>query len=183
MFWNSIWGNAIEIGFELYSDEVKNIRFENCDIIHVEDGATISIHNADRAKVSDVVFENIRVVDSRQKLFDVAIFYSKWSSDGIRDEEYERKNYVFGAWDGVLVPPVEKTDPKHLERRGSVENILFKDIQVVGGLLPFSVFCGYDDLHGIEGVTIENLTYMGKRITTLREAKVSQKYTRDITIK
>ena len=183
VFWNSIWGNAIEIGFELFSNEVKNIRFENCDIIHVEDGATISIHNADKAKVSDIVFEDIRIEDSRQKLFDVAIFYSKWSSDGIKDEDYEKKNYVFGAWDGVLIPPIERTDPKHLEKRGCVKNILFKNIHVVDGLLPFSVFYGYDNQHNIDGVTIENLTHMGKRITTLREAKISQKYTQNITIK
>lgn len=77
VFWNSIWGNAIEIGFELYSDEVKNIRFENIDVIHVEDGATMSIHNAGQAHVHGITFENIRVEDSRQKLFDVAIFYSQ----------------------------------------------------------------------------------------------------------
>ncbi|NJO68016.1 MAG: hypothetical protein HC830_00935 [Bacteroidetes bacterium] len=78
VFWNSIWGNAVEIGFELYSNEVKNIRFENIDIIHVEDGAAMSIHNAGQAHVHHVVFENIRVEDCRQKLFDVAIFFSQW---------------------------------------------------------------------------------------------------------
>ncbi|HAQ17645.1 MAG TPA: hypothetical protein DCR40_00225 [Prolixibacteraceae bacterium] len=88
MFWNSIWGNAVEIGFELNSDEVKNIRFGNMDIIHVEDGATISIHNAGQAHVSGVTFENIRVEDSRQKLFDLAIFSSQYSPDGNRDPEY-----------------------------------------------------------------------------------------------
>ncbi|MDD6210199.1 MAG: glycosyl hydrolase family 28 protein [Bacteroidales bacterium] len=181
-FWNSIWGNAIEIGFELFSDEVKNIRFENCDIIHVEDGATISIHNADRAKVSNITFEDIRIEDSRQKLFDIAIFYSQWSSDGIRDPEYVNKNYVFGAWDGIILPP-SGIDEEHMKHRGTVSNVLFKDIQVVDGLFPFSVFYGYDEQHNVDGVTIENLTFHGKKITTLEDAKVSQKHAKNITIK
>ncbi len=51
VFWNSILGNSIEMGFELYSNEVKNTRFENIDIIHVEYVATMSIHNAGQAHV------------------------------------------------------------------------------------------------------------------------------------
>jgi len=182
VFWNSIWGNAIEIGFELYSNEVKNIRFENIDIIHVEDGATISIHNAGQAHVHNVVFENIRVEDSRQKLFDVAIFYSQWGPDGIRDPEFIKKNYLHGAWDGVQKPPAGK-EAYHSTFRGKVSNIVFKDIHVVGGLMPFSVFHGFDKQKNVSGVTIENLTYMGKRLTTTEEAKIRQQNTEKLIIK
>jgi len=182
VFWNSIWGNAIEIGFELYSNEVKNIRFENIDIIHVEDGATMSIHNAGQAHVHNVVFENIRVEDSRQKLFDVAIFYSQWGPDGIRDQDFITKNYLHGAWDGVQKPPAGK-EAYHSQFRGKVSNIVFKDIQVVGGLLPFSVFHGFDKEKNVSGVSIENLTYMGKKLTTPESAKIRQQNTEKLTIK
>ena len=183
VLWNSIWGNAIEIGFELFSDEVKNIRFENCDIIHVEDGATISIHNADRATVSNIVFENIRIEDSRQKLFDVAVFYSKYSTDGIRDAEYEKNNYMHGAWDGVLYTPKDWSLEKQAEARGKVQNIVFKDIQVVDGFLPYSVFYGHDDEKCIDGVTIENLTYIGRKLTTEEDAKIRKTNTKNLIIK
>jgi len=182
VFWNSIWGNAIEIGFELYSAEVKNIRFENIDVIHVEDGATLSIHNAGQAHVHHVVFENIRVEDSRQKLFDVAIFFSQWGPDGIRDPEFTKKNYLHGAWDGVQKPPAGK-ELYHSQFRGTVSNILFKDIQVVGGLMPFSVFHGFDKEKNISGVTIENLTYMGKKLTTIESAKIRQQNTEKLLIR
>lgn len=181
VFWNSIWGNAIEIGFELYSNEVKNIRFENIDIIHVEDGATMSIHNAGQAHVHNVVFENIRVEDSRQKLFDVAIFFSQWGPDGIRDPEFIKNNYLHGAWDGVQKAPVGK-ESYHSQFRGKVSNIVFKDIQVVGGLIPFSVFHGFDKEKNVSGVKIENLTYMGKRLTDLESAKIRQQNTEKLTI-
>ena len=181
VFWNSIWGNAIEIGFELYSSEVKNIRFENIDIIHVEDGATMSIHNAGQAHVYNVVFENIRVEDSRQKLFDVAIFFSQWGPDGIRDPEFIKKSYLHGAWDGVQKTPAGKED-YHSQFRGKVSNIVFKDIQVTGGLMPFSVFHGFDKEKNVSGVKIENLTYMGKRLMDTESAKIRQQNTENLII-
>ena len=182
VFWNSIWGNAIEIGFELYSNEVKNIRFENIDIIHVEDGAAMSIHNAGQAHVHNVVFENIRVEDADQKLFDVAIFYSQWGPDGNLDPEFTKKHYLHGAWDGVQKIP-EGTEESHRIFRGKVSNIVFKDIQVVGGLLPFSVFHGFDKEKNVSGISIENLTYMGKKLTDTENAKIRQQNTENLTIK
>jgi hypothetical protein len=182
VFWNSIWGNAIEIGFELYSNEVKNIRFENIDIIHVEDGATMSIHNAGQAHVHDVVFENIRVEDSRQKLFDVAIFFSQWGPDGIRDQEFITKSYLHGAWDGVQKIPAG-TEEYHRKFRGTVSDIKFKDIQVVGGLMPFSVFHGFDKVKNVSGIQIENLTYQGAKLKDTESAKIRQQNTENLTIK
>jgi hypothetical protein len=180
-FWNSIWGNAVEVGFELYSQEVKNIRFENLDIIHVEDGATLSIHNAGPAHVHDVVFENIRIEDSRQKLFDVAVFYSQWGPDGIRDSSFIRTNYLHGAWDGVQRIPAGR-EKYHRRFRGQISNIVFKDIQVIGGLLPFSVFHGFDDEKNVADVRIQNLTYMGKGLTSLESAKIRTQHCREISI-
>jgi len=182
VFWNSLWGNAIEIGFELYSDEVKNIRFENIDIIHVEDGAAMSIHNAGQANVHNVVFENIRVEDADQKLFDVAIFFSQWGPDGIRDPEFIKNNYLHGAWDGVQKVP-EGKEEYHSQFRGKISNIVFKDIQVVGGLLPFSVFHGFDKVKSVSGIKIENLTYLGKKLDNTEKAKIRQQNTNDLTIR
>jgi hypothetical protein len=182
VFWNSIWGNAVEVGFELFSNEVKNIRFENIDIIHVEDGAAMSIHNAGPSHVHDVVFENIRVEDADQKLIDVAIFLSQYSPDGNRDPEYMKNNYLHGAWDGVQKIPEGKED-FHRQFRGSISHIVFKNIKVVGGLMPFSVFHGFDDEKNISGITIENLTYLGHRLTTTEDAKIRLQNTEDLVIK
>jgi len=182
VFWNSIWGNAIEVGFELYSDEVKNIRFENIDIIHVEDGAAMSIHNAGPSHVSNVVFENIRVEDCRQKLFDLAVFFSQWGPDGIKDKEFITQNYLHGAWDGVQKIP-EGKEEYHRQFRGKISKVVFKDIQVTGGSLPFSVFHGFDAEKNISDVQIENLTYMGIRLTNTESAKIRQQNTTDLKIK
>lgn len=182
VFWNSLWGNAVEVGFELYSDEVKNIRFDNIDIIHVEDGAAMSIHNAGPSFVHDVVFNNIRVEYADQKLFDVAIFYSEWAPDGSHDQVFRDKYYMQGAWDGVLKIPPGK-EKYHRQFRGRISNITFKNISVIGGPLPFSVFHGFDSEKDVSGVIVENLTFMGKRVTNIEDAKIRLQNTHNFVIR
>jgi hypothetical protein len=130
----------------------------------------------------NIVFENIRIEDSRQKLIDLAIFFSQWGPDGIRDPEFTTKNYLHGAWDGVQKIPVGKEE-YHRQFRGTISDIIFKDIQVVGGLFPFSVFHGFDSEKKVSNVQIENLTYMGKRIVTKEEAKIKEQNSENISIK
>lgn len=169
-FWNALWGNALEIGFELNSSEVKNISFVDNDIIHVEAGATMSIHNAGIATVKNIVYDNIRIEDSRQKLFDFAIFRSQYSMDGTTDEQERKKLYLNGAWDGVLVvPPNEKAE--HATYRGKIENVSLKNIQIIDGGLPFSIFCGYDNEHDVSNIKIKNLSLHGSKINNPKDAK------------
>jgi len=107
-FGNGAWGNGLEIGFELHTAEVKNITFRDCDIIHVESGAVLSIHNSDKAIVSNVLYENIRIEDARQKLIDLGIFRSKYSTDGSSDEAYLNKYITHDIWDNELRIPEGK---------------------------------------------------------------------------
>lgn len=181
VFWNSIWGNAIEIGFELRSDYVRNITFRNIDVIHCQDGAVMSIHNGDRATVENVLFEDIRVEDARQKLFDLAIFFTQYSVDYPRGQDRSLR-YLHGAWDGVQhLASDEKME--HAGYRGKIRNVTFRNIEVVDGLFPFSVFTGYDDDHDIDGVIIDNLLVHNKKITSLEELKVYNEFTRNIELK
>jgi hypothetical protein len=182
VFWNALWGNALEIGFELNAAEIKNITFRNSDVIHVEAGAVISIHNAGTGHVKNVVFENIRIEDARQKLFDFAIFRSQYSVDGVKDPEERRRLYLNGAWDGVLmVPPAQRS--YHAQFRGRISDVLLKNINVTDGLFPYSIFSGFDKEHSISNVTIENLTVAGRKIRRISEAKVYLENTNNIVIR
>lgn len=91
VIWNAAWGNGLEIGFELESSEVKNIIFRDIDVLHVESGAVFSIHNSDKATVRNILYEDIRIEDASHKLIDLAIFRSKYCTDGSSDEEYLMK--------------------------------------------------------------------------------------------
>lgn len=82
VMWNGIWGNALEIGFETRTDTIQNVTFRNCDLIHVEGPeGTFTIHNGDRALVKNILYEDIRVEDSRGWLIDFKILKSRYSKD------------------------------------------------------------------------------------------------------
>ena len=180
VFWNAAWGNGLEIGFELHCAEVKNIIFRDCDIIHVESGAVFSIHNSDKATVKNVFFEDIRVEDARQKLVDLAIFRSRYCTDGSNDADYIAKNYFHGVWDGVLKVP-ENDRAYHAQFRGKIENIHFKNIEIYG-MMPFSVIVGYDDNHQVSNVVFSNIYLNGQKINAIDQLKLFQEFTNQVTI-
>lgn len=168
VFWNGAWGNALEIGFELNSAYVRNVVFRNNDIIHVEDGAAISIHNAGRAVVEKVRYEDIRIEDATQKLLDLAIIRSRYSDDGATNAAEAKRLYFHGAWDGVLRVPAGDS-AAHANYRGSIRDIRFTGIRIVDGLFPYSIFCGYDERHRISNVNISGLWIHGRRLRTPAE--------------
>lgn len=182
IFWNALWGNGIEIGFELNAAEIKNIIFRDCDIIHIEAGAAISIHNAGTGHVKNILFDNIRIEDARQKLFDLAIFRSRYSEDGTDDPDEISRLYLHGAWDGVLMVP-ENEKKKHAPFRGKISHIILRNIQIVEGLFPYSVFYGFDQEHLVKDVVIDNLKVYGKKIRSLNNAKLYTENTENIHIK
>ncbi len=82
IIWNSTWGNALEIGFETRADTIKNIHFQNLDIIHVEGTeGCFTIHNGDRAVIKDVSYENINVEEVEGWLIDFRILKSNYTKD------------------------------------------------------------------------------------------------------
>lgn len=182
VFWNAAWGNGLEIGFELHSTEVKNITFRNCDIIHVESGAVFSIHNSDKAIVKNVLYEDIRIEDATQKLIDLGIFRSKFCTDGSSDEAYLKEYITHDIWDNELRIPEGKKE-EHAKYRGHIQNITFRNIQIVEGRYPFSMFIGYDDQHMVDGVTIENMTVNGKRIESIQDFKLHTEFAKNILVK
>ena len=179
VFWNALWGNGLEIGFELRANRLRDIVFEDCDVIHVERGAVFSIHNGDFATVEDVRYEDVRVEDARHKLFDLAIFLSQYSLDSPKDPEEVKRRYLHGAWDGVLSVPEDKKE-FHATNRGRIRNIQFKDIAVVDGPSPFSIIHGYDGKRLVENVSFENLTIHGQQIKNAEQGRFTVENARNI---
>jgi|WetSurMetagenome_2_1015567.scaffolds.fasta_scaffold36872_1 hypothetical protein len=181
VFWNAEWGNALEIGFEL-SGDIRNVSFKNNDIIRVEGGAAFSIHNARRGVVSNILVDGLRVENTDQKLFDLAIFRSVYSEDGTGDDREVRRLYLNGIWDNVL-SVTEKEKDTHSKFRGHINGVTLKNVSIVDGPVPFSVFYGSDNTHLVENVTIEGLTFYGKNIKDISEAKLYLENAKNIRIK
>ena len=87
----------------------------------------MTIHNADRAKVHNVRYENIRIEDAQEKLVDIKILDCKYSLDRVRGDV---ENIVFRNIDvtGPLFPVsiirgFEMTNEMHRPRDIRFENV------------------------------------------------------------
>jgi len=161
VIWND-WGKAIEIGFETSAPEIRDIAFEDCDIIRTGSVA-LNIANGDRATVSNVRYEDIRVE------IDEAAYPPKIQRS--LEEKYDLEK-------GPYCPRLLSfTVPKYNEyysedqRRGRIRDVLVKDVSVTGSLLPSSSLAGHDAEHGVEDVTIENLRVGGKPVRSADEGR------------
>ncbi|MCL2665088.1 MAG: glycosyl hydrolase family 28 protein [Defluviitaleaceae bacterium] len=156
VLWNDQPGNALEIGYETRTEEISDIVFEDCDVIHCmregwQSGGVFTIHNGDRANIHDIVYKNIRVEDAREKLIDFKVLKAVYTRD---------------------------------ETRGQIRNITLEDIAITGGEFAPSIIRGWEDKppHLVGPVTIKNLTYMGKRATNLLNARIVAELSTDVTV-
>jgi hypothetical protein len=135
---------AIEIGVETRCEEITNIRYENIDLIHDFHVAAIDIQCADRARVHNIVYENIRIEDPQG--IDVFTFLVGPSCFGLDQKECGLDH-------------------------GTIEDILLRNIEVTcAGPLPPSCLRGKSmdpQFKGLKvrGIVFENLRVNGRHIT------------------
>ena len=128
--WNAHPGNGLEIGYETRCDSMSDIAFEDCDIIRVEheghqSGGTFTIHNGDRAVVSNVRYENIRVEDSREKLIDIKVLYARYSRDEQRGQVRGVHFKDISVVDGPFpVSIIQGYDAEHVIEDVTIENLV-----------------------------------------------------------
>ena len=147
LFWNAEFGNALEIGYETRCDEISDVVFRNCEIIHCEyegnqSGGVLTIHNADRAFVHDIHYENIRIEDAQEKFIDIKTLDSKYSRD---------------------------------RSRGMVSDIYFKNIEITEGVFPVSIVRGFEMKNEVcrpHDIYFENIVVHGKKIGSVNELRM-----------
>lgn len=133
VLWNANWGNCLEIGYETRCASIYDVRFTDCDVIHCEfeghqSGGVFTIHHGDRALISAILYENIRVEDAQEKLFDIKILHSKYSRDiergQIRDIRFRDIRVIDGPYP---VSIIRGWDEEHM-----IEDIVFEDVIIHG---------------------------------------------------
>lgn len=161
VIWND-WGKAMEIGLETCAPEIRDVAFEDCDVIRTGSVA-MNIANGDRATVSNVRYENIRVE------IDEAAYPPRIQRR--LEEKYDLEK-------GPHCPRLLSfTVPKYNEyysedqQRGRIQGVLVKDVSVTGNHHPWSSLAGHDAEHGVEDVTIENLRVGGKPVRSAEEGR------------
>lgn len=157
------WGRAMEIGAETCAPEIANVTFEDSDIIRTTDIA-MDIQHGDRAAVHDIRFQNIRVeIDptNPQPRLQKAPGETYAGSD--------QENHC----PALMTLIVYKTNYSKDIARGTIRNVLFKDISVLSALTPPSSFRGFDPAHDVENVTIQNLRFNGQPVRNASEARLT----------
>lgn len=144
ILWTDL-AQSMEVGFETTGDVMDDITFRNIDVVHNFHKPVMSIHNGDRASITNVRFENIRVEDARMG-----------AGDGW--------NYLIDLWIGESHWTQDR-------QRGTISGVVFKNISVTGGHFPQSRIWGFDATHTVSNVTIENLVILGKRIKSAESGK------------
>ena len=126
VLWNEV-AHAVSVGAEI-SKDIADVVFEDSDIIHDKGREwSMRVYHCDDAKVSGIVFRNLRFEESRN-------FLSLWINTAIWSTSKDRghiKDILFEdiTAENVLRPTVQLLgyDASHL-----VENVVIKNVSVNG---------------------------------------------------
>jgi hypothetical protein len=188
VLWNDAGGQGFEIGFELRVDAIRGIIFRDSDIIRVIGGGAFTIHNGDRAKIENILIENIRV-ENTDRLVDFHVGLSIYSHDCPPD--FRRTNPKRKAPPKENLParannpyqwyvPADDDLPKYENHRGHVRDVIFRDVTVSTAPQTNSFLIGYSDTRGISDVTFQNLVIEGRPIRSAAGADLFIKHARRV---
>ncbi len=159
VIWND-WGKCLEIGAETRAEEICNVVFEDCDIIHVT-GPVLDCNNVDYADVHHITYQNINVE------FDDVIPKSRLQKSD--EDEYVNDNPDHTP---TLIQSVVEFHHEYSaggNRRGKNRELLFKNIHLYGRQTPVARFVGYSEDAKTQDVLVTELYWNGKRITDKSE--------------
>ncbi len=152
------WGKSFEVGVECRAEQLRRLVFRDCDCIHAV-GWVMDVSNVDYGRVSDVLFEGIRVEqdepmprpqlqESDSSAFDpqcgIAAPPPLFQALMAFHHEYSRENG--GKWSGG----------------GIVDGVALRNIVIAtDGRKPLVQLKGIDGSHRPENVVFENVTVNG----------------------
>lgn len=169
----SVWtdlAQSMEVGFETNGAFMKDITFQNITVVHNFHKAAMSIHNADIAEITNVVYKNITIEDGQMKgdnqndgendyFVDLSIEYSiEWS------ENTNLGNVNGVTFENIKVIEIADSCVTRVQGfRGSnarVSNVTFKDIDYAG----VEVASG-DDINLVLGDLADQPTFIKGKAT------------------
>jgi polygalacturonase len=130
---NAQAGNVMEIGYETRCDRIHNITFRDIDVIGAHgEGGVFTIHNAEQAEVSTVLYEDIRVENFYDRLIDFRIFHSRYSRQNqrgrIRDITLRHIRTVADRHNTLSI--IGGHDSDHLVERVTIEDFVMGDQRI-----------------------------------------------------
>ncbi len=172
--WND-WANTLEIGAETRADEIKNLTYRNCNIIHIT-GPAMGCYNVDRANVHDVLYENITVE-----------YDESYEKSLIQKEDGE----IYKNPDPNYIPRLiyVNTDyhaeySEDAERRGINHDFTYRNIRVYGKHKMWIHMDGFDSEHLTYNMHFDGLYFNDEPITEFDQVRADfGEFTKNITLK
>jgi hypothetical protein len=191
VLWNDSGGQGFEIGFELRVDTIRGITFRDCDIIHVRGGGAFTIHNGDRARIEDLLLEDVRIEDA-DRLVDFHVGLSIYSDDC--PLPYRRSNPQRKAPPKEHRPeeannpyqwfvPAEEDLPAFEANRGLVRNVVVRNVKVLAPLRRGSILNGFSRAHGISNISFVGLEIDGREIGSAEQADMYLNHVEGLTFR
>ncbi len=156
VLWND-WNCVLEIGAETRAEEICNITWRDCDIIHATT-SMLDIQNVDQAEVHHWLAENIRC--EFDELAPTPAY--QWRETDPYEPHFENHYQPF-LFSASITYHHEYSESK--ERRGRIHDVTLRNIQINGSQKPILRFFGYDQQHLCENVTIDGIWRNGNRLS------------------
>lgn len=163
IIWND-WGKCLEIGAETRGEEIFDIVFEKCDVIHVC-GAALDCYNVDYADVHDVIYRDINV-----EYDDIIPAPEIQTAD---DKKYSGTETEYSP---CLISAIVEYHAEYSaggNRRGINRSITFKNIRLFARHLPKLYFKGHGDAYKTKDILIDNLYVNDRLITSADEISLT----------
>ena len=154
VIWND-WGKSLEIGAETKAEEICNIEFRNCDIIHVT-GPVLDCMNVDWADVHDVSYHDINVE------YDQNIPKPMLQNSDSHKYENTDPDYSPAFCSSNVIHHFEYS--KGSTRLGRNRRITFENVNLFGRQTPKLIFKGFDAEHMCTDITVRNIFQNGKKL-------------------
>lgn len=156
--WND-WGKNLQIGTETYSDEISNVIFEDCKLIH-NTGAVITMLIVDNPLVKDIFYKNIQV-----EYDNVLLKRSIQQND---DDVYIDKYDPDYGGDLVLLivrKHFEYSIIKTEEELGRIDGVTFDGLNLYSIQKPAFLMQGNSEKSSVNNVVFKNFYWNGEKIT------------------
>jgi len=157
VIWND-WGKCLEIGAETRAEEIFDILFRNCWLVHTS-GPVLDCCNVDYADVHDVTYENISVE-----------FEDEIPAGKIQTKDSEVYKNPDPDYRPMLMYAEVLCHPEYSAggtRRGKNRRLTFKNVRLYGRQAPQICFKGYDKEHQCSDIRISDLYWNGEKVSKL----------------
>ncbi len=153
VFWTDR-AQTMEIGYETASQQIRNVVFEDNDILHALHRPPLTIHLADNAEVSDVIYRDVRIED----LVDADVSEGVYKLAEIWIDDH--------PWGHVGGGPLGEVRNVRYERIAVSDATLHPDFEVAS-------IQGYDAAHRVDGVTWANVSIQGALVCDASDMTVN----------